>query len=131
MKLRGRGKRGDDGGKGGDGGKGDAEAEKIDLTDIDGLKALIQSITQATNPLGKIVEMIDDDLESMGKEYDNWTKVYTQNKEKMKDREKEIENELQGLYDKITSKDEQIKEKKAQIEAIKTQQMRNTKKIEK
>jgi len=75
--------------------------------------------------------MIDDDLESMGKEYDNWTRVYNQSKEKMKDREKEIEGDLQTLYDKITSKDEQIKEKKAQIEAIKTQQMRNAKKIEK
>merc|ERR1712083_818874 len=103
----------------------DGEAEKMDLSDIDGLKGLIQSITQATNPLGKIVEMIDDDLESMGKEYDNWTRVYNQSKEKMKDREKEIEGDLQALYDKITSKDEQIKEKKAQIEAIKTQQMRN------
>ena len=130
MKLRNRNKR-ENASVAGTAGIPQEEVKNQDLTDIDGLKGLIQSITQATNPLGKIVEMIDDDLESMGKEYDNWTRVYNQSKEKMKDREKEIEGDLQTLYDKITSKDEQIKEKKAQIEAIKTQQMRNAKKIEK
>lgn len=75
--------------------------------------------------------MVDDDLESMNKEYDSWTKVYIASKEKMKDKEREIEGELQALNDKITSKDEQIKERKAQIEAVKTQILRNSKKIEK
>ena len=44
----------------------------------------------------------------------------------MQDREKEIEGDLQTLHEKLTSKNEQIKEKRAQlaqIEAIKTQQM--------
>ena len=107
------------------------DGEKLNQTDIEGQKALIQSVTQATNPLGKIVEMVDDDLESMNKEYDSWTKVYIASKEKMKDKEREIEGELQALNDKITSKDEQIKERKAQIEAVKTQILRNSKKIEK
>lgn len=95
------------------------------------LKELIQKITQSSNPLGKIIEFVDDDIESISKEYQYWTRAYKDTKEKLKDKEKESETQLQTYKDKITNKEEQIREKKGQIESIKTQILRNSQKIEK
>lgn len=99
-------------------------------TSIEGLKSLIQKITQSTNPLGKIIEFADDDVESMSKEFQNWARVYENSKSKLEEVEKKIEDDLQTYKDKITTKEEQIREKKSQIQSVKTTLLRNNEKIQ-
>jgi TRAF3-interacting protein 1 len=98
---------------------------------IDGMKEIIQGITQNINPMGKIIQFIDDDIESMKREHDNWSRIYSTSVEQLEDKEKLIDAELQPYKDKIIAKEEQTREKKAQIESLKTKILRNNLKIEK
>jgi archaellum component FlaC len=103
---------------------------KIDLNDIDALRQCVQGVTQVTNCSGKLVEMFDEDLESMGKEFETWTKIWGDSRERLREREKEIDKDLKGLGDKVTEKEEAIKERREQIRAVKTQSLKNDQKIE-
>ena len=46
------------------------------------VQTMIQSICQNTAPLGKSVEFINDDIESMNKELTYWRKQYNASKAK-------------------------------------------------
>lgn len=98
---------------------------------IDAIKEYIQNMSQSINPMGKIIQFIDDDIESMKREYDNWARIYVNAKEQLEDKEKTIEAELQPYKDKIVAKEEQIREKKGQIDSLKSKILRNNIKIKK
>ena len=51
--------------------------------ELDLVKSMIQSICQNTAPLGKSIEFINDDIESMNKELVYWRKQYNASKAKM------------------------------------------------
>jgi len=42
--------------------------------DIEFMKKAIQVLCQSTNPLGKSIDFVSDDIESMTKEYEHWRK---------------------------------------------------------
>jgi hypothetical protein len=42
--------------------------------DIEFMKKAIQVLCQSTNPLGKSIDFVTDDIESMNKEYEHWRK---------------------------------------------------------
>jgi hypothetical protein len=98
---------------------------------VDSIKEYIQNISQSINPMGKIIQFIDDDIESMKREYDNWARIYSGAKEQLEDKEKAIEAELQPYKDKIVAKEEQIREKKGQIDSLKSKILRNNLKVKK
>lgn len=44
----------------------------FDDKDIEFLKKAIQVLCQATNPLGKSIDYVADDVDSMSKEFEHW-----------------------------------------------------------
>ena len=42
--------------------------------DIEFMKKAIQVLCQSTNPLGKSIDFVTDDIDSMNKEYEHWKK---------------------------------------------------------
>jgi TRAF3-interacting protein 1 len=56
---------------------GDLSEKELEL-----VKSMIQSICQNTAPLGKSIEFINDDIESMNKELVYWRKQYNASKNK-------------------------------------------------
>ena len=113
-------------------GKAVADAEPGQaVTSLDSMKEAIQNITQSINPMGKIIQFIDDDIESMKREYDGWARMYANSQEQLEDKEKIIEAELQPYKDKIVGKEEQIREKKGQIDSLKSKILRSNLKIKK
>ena len=63
-------------------GKAVADAEPGQaVTSLDSMKEAIQNITQSINPMGKIIQFIDDDIESMKREYDGWARMYANSQE--------------------------------------------------
>jgi len=42
--------------------------------DIEFMKKAIQVLCQSTNPLGKSIDFVTDDIDSMNKEFDHWRK---------------------------------------------------------
>lgn len=49
---------------------------------VEAIKKLIQSLCQSTNPLGKSLEFLNDDIDSMNKESEYWKKQYLTSKQK-------------------------------------------------
>ena len=74
------------------------------------VKSMIQSICQNTAPLGKSIEFINDDVESMNRELQYWRKQYHASKTKYQNELKVTEEALLPIYDKLGEIDEQIKE---------------------
>lgn len=66
-------------------------------TDVEQLIKLVQTITQNAHPLGKSLEFINDDIESMNQELDYWNKQYQTSKDKMQTELKKTEDVLQPV----------------------------------
>jgi len=89
------------------------------------LKGMIQNICQNSTPLGKSIEFINDDIESMNTELLSWRKQYNDSKTKMQSELKITEDALVPLYDKLAEIDEQMKDQKGKIQNMKTQIIKN------
>ena len=48
-------------------------AAPVNLEDLENVKKSIQNLCQSTNPLGKSMEFVSDDIESMKKEFERWS----------------------------------------------------------
>lgn len=94
------------------------------------LKQYIQRITQNSNPLGKLVEFIDDDLDNMNKECKRWQDIYREASDKLDKAEQESEKEHQHYYTKLMELDEQIFEQDSKVKALKSQVLKNNAKIQ-
>ena len=94
------------------------------------LKQYIQKITQNSNPLGKLVEFIDDDLDNMNKECRKWQDIYREASEKLEKAEMETEKEHQDYYTKLMELDEQIFEQDSKVKALKSQVLKNNAKVQ-
>ena len=53
--------------------------------DIEFMKKAIQVLCQSTNPLGRSIEFVTDDLDSMNKEFEHWRKESQSCQQKLKD----------------------------------------------
>ncbi|KAM3134153.1 hypothetical protein pb186bvf_013774 [Paramecium bursaria] len=95
------------------------------VSDADVMQKLIQQITQNTNPLGKQLEFIQDDIESMNYELQQWRKVYNTSKQKMVEMSRATEEAQQPLFDKIAEVEEMIRDKKTKIQHLKAQIIKN------
>ncbi|CAK62839.1 unnamed protein product (macronuclear) [Paramecium tetraurelia] len=89
------------------------------------MQKLIQSMSQNVNPLAKQIEFIQDDIENMNRELQQWRKIYNVSKQKMVDMNRATEEAQQPLFDKIAEVEEVIKEKKSKIQNIKAQIIKN------
>lgn len=78
-------------------GTGELSEKQLDL-----VKGIIQGICQNTAPLGKSIEFINDDIESMNRELQHWRKQYYASKTKMQNELKVTEQALLPVYDKLT-----------------------------
>lgn len=58
------------------------------------------------------MEGFEEDLESMGKEFEKWTKIWVDSRERLRGKEEEIDKDLKGLGDKVAEKEEAIKGRK-------------------
>ena len=47
--------------------------------EIDKLRHSIQTLTRSANPLGKIMDFVQEDLDSMQKEWEMWKKEHREN----------------------------------------------------
>ncbi|XP_046822806.1 TRAF3-interacting protein 1 isoform X2 [Vespa crabro] len=85
------------------------------IKEIDKLRSTIQMLTRATNPLGKLLDYLQEDIEMMQKELHDWRSQYNQlskqlEKEQIRTQEiidpmqmtlKEIDNNIQDQLNKI------------------------------
>lgn len=101
-------------------GTGELNEKELEL-----VKGIIQGICQNTAPLGKSIEFINDDIESMNREIQHWRKQYIASKNKMQNELKITEETLLPSYDKLAEIEEQIKDQRAKIQTAKAQIIKN------
>lgn len=46
----------------------------VNITDLESIKNYVQEISRNANPIGKIIDFLPDDIESMNKELSSWIK---------------------------------------------------------
>jgi TRAF3-interacting protein 1 len=98
---------------------------QITSEDMDSLKTSIQTLCQSTNPLGKSMDFITDDIDSMAKEYEKWKLVQKQASVQVEEQRKLTEDSLQQLYDRLAEIEEQIREKQTKINHKKASILKN------
>ena len=92
---------------------------------LENIKKSIQNLCQSTNPLGKSMEFVSDDIDSMKKEFEKWSNQYSQATLKIEDQKKITEDELSPAYNKIAELEEQIKETQIKIRNTTAQILKN------
>ena len=88
-------------------------------TDLPTLLELIQGIARSVVPLGKCMDSVQSDLGQMSKERDRWQSACQKNIEALDASKKRVGDALDPLMDKLKSTDEQLQQKRRQIDAIK------------
>lgn len=78
--------------------------------DIEFMKKAIQILCQSTNPLGKSIDFVTDDIDSMSKEYDYWRRESIACQSKLEEQQRITEEVVQPLQDQVAELEERIKE---------------------
>lgn len=94
------------------------------------IKAILQKLTQNTNPLGKLVEFVDDDLDAMNKECKKWLKMFSETGEKLQKIEEVQNDELQNYHFTLNEINEQIFDYENKILSVRSRIQRNNAKID-
>lgn len=87
-------------------------------SEITELRRSIQVLCQATNPLGKCMDHVHDDMEMMNKELEQWKAEYRRNVELMEEESKSTEESLQPLNMQLMEVDQQVEEMVKKINAV-------------
>lgn len=93
--------------------------------DIEFMKKAIQILCQSTNPLGKSIDFVTDDIDSMSKEYEYWRRESLSCQSKLEEQQRITEEVVQPLQDNLAEIEEKIREQLSKINAIKSQIMHN------
>lgn len=99
--------------------------------EIDKLRVSIQTLTRSANPLGKVMDYVQEDLDSMQKELQRWKSENKEHALELK-REKSITDKaIEPLRAQLTEVDQAIKDQLDLIAAVKSNIIRNDQKIDK
>ncbi|KAL5284001.1 TRAF3IP1 family protein [Megaselia abdita] len=98
-------------------------------TQIDSLRGLIQTLTKAVNPTGKLLDFIPEDVDSMQLELTMWRDTYSQAAAELKREKSLTETATEPLKNQLSQLDQQIKEYKEMIESSRAKILQNSEKI--
>lgn len=108
-----------------------AKSGTSSLAEMNELRSTIQKICQATNPVGKGVEFVHEDLDAMSKELEQWKLEYAKKREQYEDERKKTDDALQPLQLQLLEVDELIKEQVHKINSLKATIAKNEEKTQK
>jgi hypothetical protein len=103
---------------------------RVDNVDLEAIKEYVQQITKNCNPLGKLVDLLGDDIESMNKELANWIKDNKVYKDRYDDEMKKSDETLLPLQNELLELEDSIRDEQTQIKAIKSRLIKNEKIIQ-
>jgi TRAF3-interacting protein 1 len=84
------------------------------------MKKAIQILCQSTNPLGKSIDFVTDDIDSMSKEYEYWRRESLACQARLEEQQRITEEVVQPLHDQLADTEEKIREQQAKINALKS-----------
>ncbi|KAM3960511.1 intraflagellar transport 54 [Aphomia sociella] len=99
--------------------------------EIEQLRYNIQALSRVTNPLGKILDHIQEDVEVMRQELQQWSKIYEETSKQLSKQKMLNEESLLPLHTKAKQLDTDIQEKHDKINDLKVVIHKNSIRIEK
>ncbi|KYM97070.1 TRAF3-interacting protein 1 [Cyphomyrmex costatus] len=97
--------------------------------EIDKLRGTIQTLTRTTNPLGKLLDYVQEDVEMMEKELLDWRNQYRQLSEQLEKEQKETEEMIEPMKDTLKEINSNMEAQLNKIRQVKAQIMKNDQKI--
>ena len=111
-------------------GKKEQAKTKVSKVDLEAIKTHVQEITKNSNPIGKIIEFIGDDIDMMNKELQNWIKESKSYKERYDEEIKKSDETLLPLQNELLELEDSIRDEQMQIKSIKSRLIKNEKIIQ-
>ena len=111
-------------------GKKEQTKTKVSKVDLEAIKTHVQEITKNSNPIGKIVEFIGDDIDMMNKELQNWIKESKSYKERYDEEIKKSDETLLPLQNELLELEDSIRDEQMQIKSIKSRLIKKEKIIQ-
>ena len=110
--------------------KSEVKKPRVDNIDLEAIKEYVQQITKNCNPLGKLVDSLWDDIESMNKELANWINENKKYKDRYDAEMKKSDETLLPLQNELLELEDSIRDEQTQIKAIKSRLIKNEKIIQ-
>ncbi|XP_012340195.1 TRAF3-interacting protein 1 [Apis florea] len=98
--------------------------------EIDKLRNTIQTLTRATNPLGKLLDYFQEDVEIMQKELLEWKNQYQQVNEQLKIEKMKTQELIEPMKETLKEIDHNVKIQLNKICQAKSQVMKNDQRIQ-
>nr|CAD7437567.1 unnamed protein product [Timema bartmani] len=99
--------------------------------DVDHLRSSIQTLTRAANPLGKLMDFLHEDVDSMQRELQSWRNKNSQLVKQLHEEQSLTEKSVEPMKLKLSELQENINEQLDQISAIKATILHNDERIDK
>ena len=112
-------------------GGGGAGGKMPTKTEVVALRQSIQTLCQSSNPLGRCLEYVQEDLEAMGKELESWRAARHRRAGELQEEEAQTTSALVGLRSELEKVEDLIREKNSQIRYTKAAILRNDATVEK
>ena len=106
------------------------DQEKV-AAEVGELRESIQTLCRTANPLGKIVDYVQEDVDSMQVEMAQWQGELSKDSATLADEALITEKELQPYNVKLTEVDQQIRDQEEMIRAVKANTYENDERIQK
>jgi len=97
--------------------------------DVDKVRNAIQQLCQSTNPLGKCMDFVHDDLSIMAKELEKWKSEYRKYCDALEEEQRVTAETVQPLKSKLSSVEDTIKDEINKLASIKSSIARNDQRI--
>ncbi|RUS90328.1 hypothetical protein EGW08_001926 [Elysia chlorotica] len=99
--------------------------------EVDKLRGSIQSLTRSANPLGKVMDYVQEDLDAMQQELDKWRSENAQHALDLKREMNVTDRAIEPLRQQLVELERAIGDQLGQIAATKSSIIRNDQKIQK
>ncbi|KAH9514360.1 TRAF3-interacting protein 1 [Bulinus truncatus] len=99
--------------------------------EVDKLRGSIQSLTRSANPLGKVMDYVQEDLDSMQQELEKWREENAQHALELKREMNVTDRAVEPLKQQLSELERAIKDQLDQIAATKANIIKNDQKIQK
>jgi len=93
--------------------------------DIEFMRQAIQILCRSTNPLGKSIDFVTDDVDSMSKEFEHWRKEAITCNQQLEEAQKTTEELIQPLQDTLAELEEKIRDQQAKVNSTRAGILRN------
>ncbi|XP_052867986.1 TRAF3-interacting protein 1 [Anopheles cruzii] len=94
------------------------------------LRESIQKLTRSVNPLGKLMDFIQEDVDAMERELTNWQQIFAQSMVELNKERSATENAIEPLKHQLSQIDVNIKEYREMIDSTRANILQNEQKIE-